>query len=140
VLSLDQEGTDTRRHADAGAEVVVALLEGQTVRFERGGRTGSLRDIIGLFPHDTGFLVCEGVVDSSVSQLIVVCLRSFDDLAETLAIRGIQPESILAISGVAAAGSGTAPGDPDAPVFDSTDEPQRRALADLIIKKAYPGA
>ena len=141
ALSLDQEGTDTRMHADAGAEVVVALLAGETVRFERSGRAGSLRDLFRLFPRDTAFLVCEGMVDSSAAQLIVVCLRSIDDLADTLEIRGIQRNSVLAVSGVAATGAakGSMRG-LDVPVFDSMDAVQRRALADLVIKKAYPGA
>lgn len=136
ALFLDQEGTDTRLHADAGADVVVALLAGETVRFERSGRTGSLGGIIGLFPRDTAFLVCEGMVDRGASQLIVLCLCSMDDLAETLTVRGIQLGSVLAISGIA----GGEPGLQDIPAFDCTDAAQRGALVDLIIKKAYPGA
>ncbi len=142
ALFLDQEGTDTRLHADAGADVVVALLAGQTVRFERSGQAGSLSDILRLFPRDTAFLVCEGMVDSRAPQLIVLCLRSMDDLAETLEVRGIQPGSVLAVSGAAAAGTvrESVPGLPGVPVFDPADAAQRRALADLVIKKAYPGA
>ena len=130
-LFLDQEGTDTRRHADAGAEVVVALLPGETVRFER-------------FPPDTGFIVSEGMAYRSASPLVVLCLRRIDELAETLAVRGIEPGEVLAVSGVAAAGTheGGLPGSRGLPfpVFDATDAVQRKALADLIIKKAYPGA
>ena len=142
VLFLDQEGTDTRLHADAGAEVVVALLAGETVRFERSGRAASLRDVLRLFPRDTGFLVCEGMVDRSAPQLVVLCLRRAEDLAETLEIRGIPSGSILAVSGPAAAGTGGAgvPGLPDVPVFDTEDAAQLRALADLVIKKARPDA
>jgi molybdopterin-guanine dinucleotide biosynthesis protein len=142
ALLLDQEGTDTRLHADAGADVVVALLAGETVRFERSGRTGSLRDIVRLFPRDTAFLICEGMCDSSASQLIVLCLRTIDDLAETLAVRGIQHDSVLAISGVAAAGTidRSLPGLREIPVLNAADSAQRSALVDLIVKKAYPGA
>ena len=142
ALSMEQEGTDTRLHADAGAEVVVAILAGETVRFERSARTASIADIIGLFPHDTAFLVCEGMVDSSASPLIVLCLRSIEDLAETLAVRGIRLDSILALSGVAAAGTigKSLPGPGEIPVLDVTGPVGRRALADLIIRKAYPGA
>ncbi len=146
ALFLDQEGTDTRLHADAGAEVVVALLPGETVRFERSGSPAPLRDIVRLFPPDTAFLVCEGMVDRDASPLIVLCLRSMEDLGETLAVRAIRPGSVLAISGVVAAGAVNkgvqAPG--DIPVLDASDSAQRRALADLIIetskgkKKACP--
>jgi molybdopterin-guanine dinucleotide biosynthesis protein B len=142
ALFLDQEGTDTRLHADAGADVVVALLAGETVRFERSGRTGSLADILGLFPRDTAFLVSEGMVDTSASQLIVLCLRSMDDMAETLAVRGLQLGSVVAISGAAAAGTvdKNLPGLGGMPVLNAADAAERGALADLIIKKAYPGA
>lgn len=143
ALFLDQEGTDTRLHADAGAEVVVALLAGETVRFERSGQAGSLRDLLRLFPRDTGFLVCEGMVDSNAAQLVVLCLRSLDDLTDTLEVRGIERGSVLAVSGVAAAAGAVkegVPGLPGVPAFDSLDSAQRRALADLVIKKACPGA
>jgi len=150
ALFLDQEGTDTRLHADAGAEVVVALLAGETVRFERSGHAGSLRDVVRLFPPETAFLVCEGMVDRGASPLVVLCLHGMHDLAETLVVRGIQPGSVLAISGVVAAGAlnGSVRGPRDIPVLDAADAVQRRALADLIIeasggppnRKAYPGA
>ena len=138
TLSLDAEGTDTRRHADAGAEVVVALLEGETVRFERSQPSRSMRDIFALFPRDTAFLVCEGMVDRSAPQAIVLCLRTMDDLAETLTVRGIQAGTVLAVSGVAAAGAHGAVGPAGVPVFDTADAAQLRALTDLIIKKARP--
>lgn len=149
ALSLDSEGTDTRRHADAGAEVVVALLEGETVRFERSSPK-NIRDILNLFPRDTEFLVCEGMVDREAPQAIVLSLRSMDDLAETLKVRGIQACSVLAVSGVAAEGAPHrgAVGPGRIPVFNAADAIQRRALTDLIIdtlagsagtkKKAYP--
>jgi molybdopterin-guanine dinucleotide biosynthesis protein MobB len=140
TLSLDAEGTDTRRHADAGAEVVVALLEGETVRFERSQPSRSMRDILELFPRDTAFLVCEGMVDGDAPQAIVLCLRTMDDLAETLTVRGIQAGTVLAVSGVAAAGDlNRGPAGPGGiPVFNAADAVQRRALTDLIIKKACP--
>lgn len=136
ALFLDPEGADTRLHADAGAEVVLALSAGETVRFERSDRAGSLRDVVRLFPPDTDFLICEGMVDRDASQLIVLCLRRADDLAETLTVRGIQPGSVLAVSGAVAAWAfdGSLPGLRDIPVLDAADAVQRRALADLVIE------
>jgi molybdopterin-guanine dinucleotide biosynthesis protein MobB len=135
-LFLDPEGTDTRRHAEAGAEVVVALLAGETIRFERSLQPQSLREIARLFPLPTRFLVCEGMADRTVSQLIVVCLRSMGELEETLEVRGIQAGSVLAFSGVGAAGarSGQSLGSRRTPVFDAVDALQRRALVDLLIE------
>jgi hypothetical protein len=63
-----------------------------------------------------------------------------DDLSETLTVRGIQAGTVLAISGVAAAKTpkrGVA-GPGGIPVFNAADAVQRRALADLIMKKAHP--
>ncbi|MFI5367551.1 MAG: hypothetical protein ACHQ1F_00925, partial [Spirochaetia bacterium] len=89
------------------------------------------------------FLVCEGMVDSSAAQLVVLCLRSLDDLTDALEVRGIERGSVVAVSGVAAAAGAVkegVPGLPGVPAFDSLDSAQRRALADLVIKKACPGA
>ena len=136
ALSLDPQGTDTRRHADAGADVVVALLGAETVRFERLTTPASIRSIAPLFPRDTDVLVCEGIADRATAQLIVVCLRSRDDWDETLAVRNVASDAVLAVSGVAAAA--VAPGElmlpQGIPMFDVGDVRQRSDLADLVLK------
>jgi molybdopterin-guanine dinucleotide biosynthesis protein MobB len=136
---LDPAGTDTRRHADAGADVVVALLGGETVRFERGSPPRSLQEIVGFFNPGTHFLVCEGMSIRGAPQAIVLCLRSMDELSETLSVRGLALGSILAISGVAGAGSGSsAPHGPSGiPVFDVVDVAQLHALVDRIIEASH---
>ena len=136
TLYLDQEGTDTRRHAEAGAEVVVALLAGETVRFERVAKQASMQSIAPLFPRDTDLLVCEGIADPASPRLIVVCLRSRDDWDETLTVRGVAPGDVLAVSGVAAAGValGALMSPQGISMFDVADPRQRSALADLVLK------
>ena len=138
ALSLDPEGTDTRRHADAGAGVVVAVLAGEIVRFERTSSPRSRQRLFGLFPPETTYLVCEGMLDREAHQIIVVCLRSMNELDRTLESRGILRESVCAISGVAAAGH--APGDylrqEGFPVFDVNDAGQRKELVDGVISAA----
>jgi molybdopterin-guanine dinucleotide biosynthesis protein B len=136
TLSLDQEGTDTRVHAEAGAEVVVALLAGETVRFERVTKQASIQSVAPLFPRGTDLLVCEGIADHALARLIVVCLRSRDEWEETLAVRGITPDAVLAVSGVAAAGAASSGSmfPRGIPVFDVTDLHQRSELADLVLK------
>jgi len=143
ALSLDPEGTDTRRHADAGARVVVAVLAEEIVRFERTSSPRSMRRIAGLFPPETAYLVCEGMLDRDARQVIVVCLRSMNELARTLESRGILRESVCAVSGVAAAGhaaGGHATRDllekEGFPVFDVSDAGQREALVDSVISAA----
>jgi molybdopterin-guanine dinucleotide biosynthesis protein MobB len=136
ALDLDPQGTDTRRHADAGAEVVLALLGSETVRFERTSAPASIRSIAAQLPPGTDFLVCEGIADPAAPQLIIVCLRTRTDWEETLRVRGISGNQVLAVSGVAA--SGAKPGEsflPEgAPLFDVIDDRQRSALADLVLK------
>ena len=143
ALSLDPEGTDTRRHADAGARVVVAVLAEEIVRFERPSSPRSMQRIAGLFPPETTYLVCEGMLDRDARQIIVVCLHSMDELDRTLESRGIRRESVHAISGVAAAGhtaTGYTPGgsvrQEEFPVFDVNDAGQREALVDSVIGAA----
>jgi molybdopterin-guanine dinucleotide biosynthesis protein MobB len=135
ALYLDQEGTDTRRHADAGAEVVLALMGRETVRFERISTPASMPSVFALLPQNTDFLVCEGVVDPAASQVIVVCLRTNDEWDETLRVRKIPKELVLAVCGVTAAGAATGAVSPQGiPVFDVEDSCQRAVLADLVIK------
>jgi molybdopterin-guanine dinucleotide biosynthesis protein MobB len=140
ALDLDPQGTDTRSHADAGAEVVLALLGRETVRFERVSVPPSLQSIAAHLPRGTDFLVCEGIVDPAAPQAIVVCLQKSSDWEETMRVRKIREGQVLAVSGVAA--GGIALGDtlsPDGiPMFDVGDQRQRSALADLVIKKACP--
>lgn len=143
ALSLDPEGTDTRRHADAGARVVVAVLAEEIVRFEHTSSPRSMQKIAGLFPPETTYLVCEGMLDRDTRQIIVVCLHSMDELDRTLESRSILRESVCAISGVAAAGL-TAAGHASSgllrqegfPVFDVNDASQREALVDIVIGAA----
>jgi molybdopterin-guanine dinucleotide biosynthesis adapter protein len=139
-LSLDPADTDTRRHADAGAEVVVALLEGEMVRFERVSTPPSFRSIVSLFPQGTDFLVCEGIVDPAAPQAVIVCLRARGDWDETLRVRNVAEGCVCAVSGVVAAGtaSGETMGPDGIPMCDVEDPGQRSALADLAMKKACP--
>ena len=132
-LSLDAAGSDTRRHAEAGAEFIIALLDHETAYFEPRSSRGSFRETARLFRPGVQFIVWEGVVDDDARALHVVCLRSMDDLGRTLEVRGIPTDSVLAISGVAASSHGESGPRARPPSFNVTDPSQRRALADLII-------
>jgi molybdopterin-guanine dinucleotide biosynthesis protein MobB len=140
ALYLDPEGTDTRRHAEAGADVVVAMLGAETVRFERVTAPISIQSIAPLFPRNTDFLVSEGIAERALPQLVIVCLRSSDDWNETISVRNIEPGAVCAVSGVVAAGltPGAAMVLEGIPVYDVTDALQRSALGDLVMKKACP--
>ncbi len=132
TLTLDPEGTDTRRFADAGAEFVVALLDGETHYFERRSSRSTVREASRFFPDGVEFLVCEGTVDADLGKACVVCLRSASDLEETLRVRSVPRESVLALSGPAATGPLPGP----FPAFDVTDLLQKSSLVDLILDRS----
>ena len=136
TLSLDVEGTDTRRHAEAGAEFTIALLDDQMAYFEpRASRAGHA-EAARLFRPGVQFVVWEGMVDSGTSSAHVVCLRAAEDLERTLSERRIDAASVIAISGIAAGGaSGAAPVSAGVPVHDATDPAGLAALVDLVIRR-----
>lgn len=136
AATLDARGTDTRRHARAGAGVVVALLERETVRFQQGPPPRTLAGIRRLFPARTRFIVSEGQFDPRGGQLVIVCLRADSELEEVLEVRRIRRSAVLAISGIAGGrsmrGEHRHAGD-ELPRFDVRRRDQRRELVDLIL-------
>jgi molybdopterin-guanine dinucleotide biosynthesis protein MobB len=132
ALTLDPEGTDTRRLAGAGAEFVVALLDGETHYFEPRRARSSVRGASRLFPAGVEFVVCEGTVEPELGPLYVVCLRAASELEETLAVRSVPREAVLALCGPAASRALTAP----FPAFDVADPRGRSALVDLILRRS----
>lgn len=132
--SLDAQGTDTRRHAEAGASVVVAIHAEGTSRFERCRPPESLRELSSLFPADIDILISEGVIDPSDPQTVVLCLKEPSALQETLATRRLSARSVVAVSGPAASSWDPAllPG---IPWFDVVNPAQKKALADMLLGK-----
>jgi len=132
--SLNARGTDTCRHAEAGASVVVAIHADGTSRFERCAPPDSLPEVSELFPPDVSLLVSEGVIDSSDPQLVVVCLKKLSALPETLSTRRLATSSVVAIAGPAASfwDPSLLPG---APAFDVTNPAQKQALVDMLLNK-----
>ena len=63
----------------------------------------------------------------------IVCLRRFEELEETLRVRGVRPEEVLALAGVAAGG---ATRHSDYPVFDVLDPHSAEALCELVLATA----
>jgi molybdopterin-guanine dinucleotide biosynthesis protein MobB len=129
TLSVDPEGTDTRRFADAGAAFVIGLLDTETHYFERREARSTLWEAARFFPAGMQFVVCEGTVEPEAHPFFIICLRSVGDLEVTLATRQVPREEVLAISGLLAAERPT--GLP-APCFDIRDPLQRAALVTLI--------
>ncbi|MGA2478431.1 MAG: molybdopterin-guanine dinucleotide biosynthesis protein MobB [Spirochaetia bacterium] len=131
TLSVDAEGTDTRRFADAGAAFVIGLLDTETHYFERRPARSTLREAARFFAADTQLVVCEGTVEPDAHPLFIVCLRSVSDFERTIATREVPLKDVLAISGLVASAGPTGLA---APCFDITDPRQRASLADLILQ------
>jgi molybdopterin-guanine dinucleotide biosynthesis protein MobB len=133
-LNLDRSGADTRRHAEAGAEFTVAILDGELAYFEPRASRAGLRDAARLFAPGVDFVVWEGTADPEAGGGQVVCVRRLSDLEQTLEKRKVDRRAIIALSGVAA-GRRNAAAPPDGlRLLDATQPADRAALADLVLQ------
>jgi molybdopterin-guanine dinucleotide biosynthesis protein MobB len=133
-LALDQAGADTRRHTEAGAEFTVAILDGELAYFEPRRSRAGLRDAARHFAPGIDYVVWEGMADPEAGGGQIVCLRRMSEFDQTLAERRIDPGSIIAISGVAAAEELTAAAPAGLAVLDATRPEGIAALADLVLR------
>lgn len=88
--SIDQDGKDTKRHVNAGAEVVGITASDETVLIFPG-RKKSLTELIPFF--NTDFLVLEGY-QQRMDIPNIACVRTMDDIESlvtslTICISGI---------------------------------------------------
>ena len=134
-LSLDPEGTDTGLLAEAGAGVVLAVLPGQTARFERTAAR-SVEQIAWLYPTGTDVVVCEGSLPWQGESRTIVCVSAVSDLERTLSIRGLLLEPIAAISGIGASGASLGGAlqwrGEMVPVVDALSPEGGRALGEIV--------
>jgi molybdopterin-guanine dinucleotide biosynthesis adapter protein len=134
-LALGEAGTDTRRHAEAGAEFTVALLDGELAYFEPRAARPGLAEAARFFAEGIDFIVWEGMSDPGAGHGHVVCLREAGHLDRTLAERRVDPAWIIAVSGVAAGASGADAGRAPTgfPVVDAAAPGGPAALVDLVL-------
>ena len=133
-LNLDTSGADTRRHAEAGAEFTVAILDGELAYFEPRASRAGLRDAARHFPPGIDFVVWEGTADPEAGGGQVVCVRRLSDLEQTLEKRKVDRRSIIALSGVAAGRRNTAAPPDGLRLLDATQPEGLAALADLVLR------
>jgi len=126
--------TDTHRHADAGADVVVAVHAEGTSRFEKRLPPESFSELAPLFPADVHVVVSEGVIDPRDPQLVILCVGSPAALGETLKVRRLTVGSVAAVSGTGAAAWDQAEL-PGIRAYDVTDTSQKSALVDMLVEK-----
>jgi molybdopterin-guanine dinucleotide biosynthesis protein MobB len=133
-LTLDLAGADTRRHAEAGAEFTVAILDGELAYFEPRASRAGLREAARHFAPGVDYVVWEGMADPAAGGGQVVCLRTMSELEETLEKRAIDPRRIIALSGVAAGADRAAAQPAGFRVLDVTRAEGAAALADLVLR------
>lgn len=128
-FSIDQEGKDTYRHKQAGAEFVISLAPKEIALLKNAHSDRSLNQIMDLIPDNTDFLICEELNEIHSDILYIITLKSIGDLEETLRVRSIG-DNVLAISGVVANSNAN---HDQYPIINSTTDEGRKKLVDLIL-------
>jgi molybdopterin-guanine dinucleotide biosynthesis protein MobB len=142
TLDLDPGGRDSRQLYDAGALCVVAQAQNETLVVQRHDRPAAFAELLRLLPPETDFLVAEGGVPAQ-ADMVLLCLRTLEELEETLTVRRVPPEKVRAQTGLAAARAGPA-GERDAaarraldcPLLDAGAPEGREALTRLVLAAA----
>jgi molybdopterin-guanine dinucleotide biosynthesis protein MobB len=145
TLTLDAHGTDSSALWEAGARFVAVRSRFQTMTLERHPGEDPSWELLDLVPPSVSLVVAEGFLPPGPqTPRVIVCLRSFQELEETLTVRGIQPGEVLALGGAAPAGlpagplpAGLLPGlRPAYPIFDIRDSASAEALCRLVLATA----
>jgi len=132
AFALEPEGADTRRHLEAGAEAAIAFAADEEAMFARRSAGGPCERLEQWLPPGIDWVVCEGLVEGIPADRVVLCLARAGDLAEALAVRGLDARVLVAVSGIAA---GASPPDAPlpAPLLDATQPTDLVRLADLVL-------
>ncbi len=143
TLTLDAHGTDSSAFWEAGARFVAVRSRFQTMTLERHPAGDPSAELLDLVPPSVRLIVAEGWLPAGPeSPRVVVCLRRFEELEETLAVRSILPGEVLALGGVAAGGQPAATGPAASrpplayPIFDIRDAASAQALCRLVLATA----
>jgi molybdopterin-guanine dinucleotide biosynthesis protein MobB len=152
TLTLDAHGTDSSALWEAGARFVAVRSRFQTMTLERHPGEDPARELLDLVPPTVALVVAEGFLPPGPeTPRAIVCLRRFEELEETLRLRGIRPGEVLALAGLAAGGgvqatvAGLSAGlraaeagyRPSAyPVFDIRDSGSIEELCRLVLATA----
>jgi molybdopterin-guanine dinucleotide biosynthesis protein MobB len=144
LQSLDRgrPGSDSERLARAGADYVAARALDETLEWHP--RRLAPEELKGRVPAGMDVLLVEGGEPELAAAVVVVCLTGASAYAETLAVRRVPEEQLVALSGRFAAAStpAAACGDalPRVPVLDPRLPQDVARLADLILRRLPPRA
>lgn len=118
-FAMDTPGTDSDRHAKAGASTVMVLAKGETdVLFYR---SVPFEELIGLYRED--YLVCEG--DCGIAMANIITGKTTEDLDQR------RDEHTIGFSGIIAGAMTEYAG---LPVIDAMTDVER--LVDLIEERS----
>jgi molybdopterin-guanine dinucleotide biosynthesis protein B len=131
-FTIDQEGKDTYRHKQAGAEFVISLAPEEVALIRELHNQRSLAEIMDLIPPDTDFLVCEELNETRDDVLYIVTLKTLDSLDETLNVRNVG-KKIIAVSGVVSNSEDDQITNDKHPIINSTTTNGKKRLVDLIL-------
>jgi len=151
-LRLEPETADTRRHLAAGAEATLAFSADEDAVFARRSTTGQRDRLERWIPPGIDWVVCEGQAPDIPADRVILCLARVRDYAEALAVRGLEPRAVIAVSGLAAAAGAAVDGGAAAspaeeplpeplpvPVLDAGNPRDLAKLADLVIQPRGAG-
>ena len=129
-FSVHPEGKDTRRHAEAGADVVIAASQGELTVVRRVERFPSLGDIIEAAGPDPDVMICEGLPwDGADVQTVLAADGT--DLAELNEVRG-ERLNVVAVSGIVSNAASRIEG-LDVPVVNVLVRGGAAELADVLM-------
>jgi molybdopterin-guanine dinucleotide biosynthesis protein len=144
ALDRGRPGSDSQRLARAGADYVAARALGETLEWH--ARRLSPEELTGRIPAGIDVLLSEGGEPEFDAGAAVVCLAEASAYAETVAVRRVPEDRLVALSGrfaaaaaqAAAASAPSAAGLPPLPVLDSRVPQDLARLADLILERLSP--
>ena len=132
-LSLDHRAGDSYALAESGARFVLVQGPDQGLILERGGR--SFRQMLERVPDCVDFIVSEGG-EPQVAGSVIVCLSNTTEWEETLQVRGVPAEKILAVAGSFVQAVERVKTFRGIPTVDTTQEEDRKALVERILQAA----
>ena len=130
-LTLDHRSGDSHALAESGACFVLVQGPQESLILERGGR--SFEQMLECVPEGMDFIVSEGG-QAQAADAVIVCLSDPSDWEETLRVRRVPRDRILAVAGTFVCVAGVEKSFSGLPVVDATRNQDRQTLIELILK------
>jgi molybdopterin-guanine dinucleotide biosynthesis protein MobB len=130
-LTLDHRSGDSHALAESGACFVLVQGPQESLILERGSR--SFEQMLECVPEGMDFIVSEGGKPQS-ADAVIVCLSDSSNWQETLRVRRVPRDRILAVAGTFVLGAGVEKSFSGLPVVDATRNQDRQALIERIVK------